>query len=575
MEETVPLASNIPGGAGSNSSRVQHRPTAAAAAAAAAASNASNDNNRTSSSPSSPSSRQRTGTTTQSQSQPSSSSSILTSISSPTFLISKLIIIISILLKIILYPIRKLSYSLFPIREYDGLSKDGVSDKAAQAFVNMFLMEFVTPRYGHMSQNGIIHSTRTHNIVDSDEQQQQQQHEHHERNNDRELLTTCPFTTKGYMNTIEQITLQHIQHEQSISNLSPSSSFIPTESPPPLLLIYLHSPFHSSTESFCASKLCSNRILKYLNSTSGMCCQNGKEEEHNTIHSSQHHQNQQLVCWGGSIHTADGKNVQSMMNVTAFPFLALVRVRPQSSNSGSGSSSSSSNSSTRSSNHNSQQQQQQQSPTRANLEIYLRLEGHKLSTISSNTLYTYISHSLHEYNTLQNEEISRLITRQEEIHLRNEQDREYRQALEEAQRLERLKEEEENRKIEEERARVEEESRIKKEKEDKLNEAKRILYLYGDDEPSANDTGEKCVRIRLMLPSGKKVERRFRGRDTIDTVKSFLILHFEEMGDKGGKIENFQLSSNYPKKALVDGSATLESEGLYPQAVIMVQDLDA
>ena len=79
-----------------------------------------------------------------------------------------------------------------------------------------------------------------------------------------------------------------------------------------------------------------------------------------------------------------------------------------------------------------------------------------------------------------------------------------------------------------------------------------------------------------MLPSGKKIERRFRGKETINTVKSFLVLHFNEMGDDDdGKIENFQLSSNYPRKALVDGDVTLESEGLCPQAVIMVQDMDA
>jgi hypothetical protein len=56
-------------------------------------------------------------------------------------------------------------------------------------------------------------------------------------------------------------------------------------------------------------------------------------------------------------------------------------------------------------------------------------------------------------------------------------------------------------------------------------------------------------------------------------MRAFLVLHFDENDDIG--IENFQLSMNYPKKSLVDGEKTLESEGLCPQAVIMVQDLDA
>ena len=542
MEEAVPLASNIAGQGSGNRSSVQqrNRPTSSAATTAPSASAASASTNNDGTNRTAPSSLS-TGTTTrrrQHQSQgsnsqqatsshaSSSSSSIISSLLSPTFLISKLIIIISILLKIILYPIRKISYTIFPLGEFDGLTRDGISDKAAQVFVNMFAKNYVLPRYGHL--NDATNQSRS----DDDD-----------GDNDNSLLTSCPFTNSGYLKSIEQITSQHSKHQQSISNISTSTTMFPTEAAPPLLLIYLHSPFHSSTPTFCHEKLCSNRILTYLNKS--------VNEE-------------QLVCWGGSIHTADGKNVQSLMNVTSFPFMALVRVRPQSTTNSNNNSSNSSDNTT--------------NPTRTNLEMYLRLEGHKLSTISTNTLYTYISRSIHEYHQSQNEEISRLIARQEEIHLRNEQDREYREALEEAQRLERQKEEEEHLRKEEERKKREELEKIKTEKEDRISEAKRILGLFGD-EPDGKNKDDNCVRLRLMIPSGQRIERRFRGKETIDTVKSFLILHFEEKssggGDDGNKIENFQLSSNYPKKALVDGSATLESEGLCPQAVIMVQDLDA
>lgn len=544
MEEAVPLASNIAGQGNGNRSSVQqrNRPTTTTTTSSSSATEATASTNNDGTNRTTPSSLS-TGTTTRrrqhhsqvsSNSQPatsshsSSSSSILSSLLSPTFLISKLIIIISILLKIILYPIRKLSYTIFPLGEYDGLSRDGISEKAAQAFVNMFLKNYVLPRYGHL--NNTTNQSRNDsngdaNIDDDDD--------------DSSLLTSCPFTNSGYLKSIEQITFQHSKHQQSISDITTTATMFPTEVAPPLLLIYLHSPFHSLTSTFCHEKLCSNRILTYLNKSV-------KEE--------------QLVCWGGSIHTADGKNVQSLMNVTSFPFMALVRVRPQST-----------------SNNNNNSSDNNTNPTRTNLEMYLRLEGHKLSTISTNTLYTYISRSIHEYHQSQNEEISRLIARQEEIHLRNEQDREYREALEEAQRLERRKEEEERLRKEEERKKMEELEKIKMEKENRISEARRILGLFGD-EPDGKNKDDNCVRLRLMLPSGQRIERRFRGKETIDTVKSFLILHFEEKssgGDDGNKIENFQLSSNYPKKALVDGSATLESEGLCPQAVIMVQDLDA
>jgi len=452
-----------------------------------------------------------------------------------------------------------------------------VADSAARSFVAAFLREYIIPIYGASAGasasagTSSIGSSSNSNISGGNGAGGNQIHEH-ERNdgdihinnntshgddndnnndNDKALLTKCPFKPTGYSNTIESITTKCTNHQESITNFSLALDQSSIPKPPPLMLIYLHSPFHQHTTSFCQSKLCSSRILKFLNRSVG---------------------DEELVCWGGSVHTADGKNVMSMMNVTAFPFLALVRVRPQSASSSSSSSAGAGSSATSSASANNNA-----NVTRANLEIYLRMEGHKLNTITPSTLYTYISRSISEYQQTQNEEISRTIARQEEINLRNQQDREYELALEEARRKEREKEEEEQRKREEEQKRIEEEERVRALEESRISEAERILYLHGD-EPDGSDKSEKCVRIRFMLPSGQRVERRFRGRETIDTVKSFLILYFEKDDGKKSdeyKIKNFQLSSNYPKKALVDGSATLESEGLCPQAVIMVQDLDA
>ena len=98
--------------------------------------------------------------------------------------------------------------------------------------------------------------------------------------------------------------------------------------------------------------------------------------------------------------------------------------------------------------------------------------------------------------------------------------------------------------------------------------------LLGKDTPDncSSDPSRSMARIRLMLPSGKRVERKFWGDDSVNVVRAFLILHFHE---NDIQMDNFQLSSNYPKKALVNGDATLEEEGLCPQSVIMVQDLDA
>ena len=547
MEETVPLASSNRG-SGKNS-QVQHRSTAANATSSSSSTTIGsnytpNDNNNNS------------NNNNDNGNHENRSRRHLSTYVSPMFLLNKSILFLIILMKIILYPIRKLSLYLFPLREFDGLTNIDVrnnsgdsnqltvADKAARQFVKMFQSRIIA------------------------------------RIDDRNAK--CPFTSRGYNQTIHSISNQITNHSQAITNLSSCSDdddagfmydFIP--SAPPLLLIYLHSPFNPSCVKFCQDVLTSNRILKFLNDAVGLMdnddCSNGGDDNNDNIDNDrngrfqqqqqqqQQEKHQDLVCWGGSIHTADGKYVEKIMNVTSYPFLALVRVRPQQSNNNNDNGNNANTSSTM---------------TKTNLEMYFRFEGPKLSTIHPNVLYTYISQSINEYNQQQSEEIAKAISRQQDINLRNEQDREYREALEEAQRREREKEEEERMKIEEEeRVRIEEE-KIVKEKEGRIVEARRVLGLYGD-EPNRENDDENCVRIRLMLPSGKKVERKFRGKETIDTIKSFLIVYFEDNKDTVEKIENFQLSSNYPRKVLVDGEATLESEGLCPQAVIMVQDLDA
>jgi hypothetical protein len=572
MEETVPLASNDR--SHGTSSHVQQRTSAAvpraspAAAAATAATRSSNDDG------------DESDNTRRRNHNHSSMAQFLSSLSSPTSIISKIFLVFTILLKIALYPIRKVSHMLFPLGDFDGFANGAATDQAAKAFCKMFLESFIQPKFGMNNSSSSLPSTSagTSNSSNGDNNSN--------GDDSMELLTSCPFINLGYSQTIEHIHNQANLHQQHMTNMTASSgatsngaSFYNDIPPaPPLLLIYLHSPFHSSTKEFCQDKLCSTRMLKYLNERSYSSNDYSHSHDNNIDYKSDestndnnNNNNKNLVCWGGSIHTADGKYVQNLFNVTAYPFLALVRARPQSN-------SSNSNNSSSSNNHN--QNDNAPNPTKTNLELYLRIEGHKLATIQTNSLYTCIDRSIAQYSQTQNEDISRIIARQEDINLRSEQDREYREALEEAQRLERQREEETRQReeaervlMEEERSKEEELNRAVKEKGEKLKEARSILELYGV-EPDGSDKSDNCVRIRLMLPSGQRVERRFRGKETIDTVKSFLLLHFEE-DELTNKIENFQLSSNYPKKALVNGSATLESEGLCPQAVIMVQDLDA
>jgi FAS-associated factor 2 len=351
---------------------------------------------------------------------------------------------------------------------------------------------------------------------------------HGDITSNEDFIDQCPFIENGYVDTIRDIASRGQLHQQN-ADLNP---------PPPLLLIYLHAPLHEKVPQFLNNVFCNPRIIslihRYKNSGA-------------------------LTCWGGSIHTADGAHARDTLQVTCFPFLALVRVEPDRHSS--------------SSTTNANQNDSANIRGSRNLELLFRMEGPALQSIQPNALFVHLSNALVKYEAILTEQTMRRLQRQEEVRLREEQDREYREALEADQRREREKQEQQRLKEEQERKIREEQERIAHEKQSRLENARRILNRNGEGEPSdGNDDSVVQARIRLVLPSGKRLERRFRGNDTIDVVRSFLILHFEE---NDIPIENFELSSNYPKKALTDGDKTLESEGLCPHAVIMVQDLDA
>lgn len=317
-----------------------------------------------------------------------------------------------------------------------------------------------------------------------------------------------PFVNKSYNQVIQQLASQ-----------VPGNSYNWNDGPrpPSLLLLYIHSPLHRNVPTFLKNVLCHTRILTLL-------------KEHKEL----------ITCWGGSIHTADGLNAMYSFQVTTFPFLALVRVHPNTTG---------------------------RNPPK--MDLLLRLEGVALQSTSVNSLYSYLNMSLLKYQTILSEQMMQRLQRQEEVRLREEQDREYREALEADRRREQEKENERQKKEDEERYQRESEERKAQERLERLEKARETLVMNGP-EPDIDEKG--CARIRLMLPSGQRVERRFRGMDTIHVIRAFLLLYFE---DNGIGIQNFQLNCNFPKKVLKDGDSTLEQEALCPQAVIMVQDLDA
>ena len=185
-------------------------------------------------------------------------------------------------------------------------------------------------------------------------------------------------------------------------------------------------------------------------------------------------------------------------------------------------------------------------------------------------LVACLSMSLYRYSAILNELEMRRLMREEEVRLRQEQDREYQEALLADQRRESEAERLQQEALAAQRAKEDEEHRQVRQKEQKLEEAKRMI----PPEPPSTTPRSEMTHIRFTLPSGTRIDRRFRSNDSIQIVRAFLFVYFNE---KNITIEKFSISTNYPKKTFTeeDNDLSLSEAGLVPQAVIMIQDLDA
>ncbi len=259
-----------------------------------------------------------------------------------------------------------------------------------------------------------------------------------------------------------------------------------------------------------------------------------------------------MVCFGASIHTADGQMVRDIMGVTSFPFMALLNVK----------------SSTRPSSGSA-------APSAGNgnvtMELLLRMEGPKLLTIPPAQITVYLNTTIIRHAEVLAAGEARRLQLEEEQQLREEQNREYQEALL-ADQMREIERREAAEREQREREEIEEAERLKRAKEEsRLADAKSRVESAGGEPPAG---AKGIASLRFTLPNGKRVDRRFCAADRIETIRAFLIVHFHEQAIE---MKNFSLSTSYPRKTFDenDDSLTLNEAGLTPQAVVMVQDLDS
>jgi len=240
--------------------------------------------------------------------------------------------------------------------------------------------------------------------------------------------------------------------------------------------------------------------------------------------------NPRVRPFGASVHTAQGTQLANLLQATSFPLVALLQLPLSASGS-----SSNSNSST----------------TSSSMNLLIRAQGPSLLEWSTDGMAAHLDACLTRHEVQLAENLARRLEREQEAELRRQQDEEYRQALEA------------------DREREREVQRRQQEEEDAKNALQRAMDSI-PDEPAEGGT-----MVRFVLPSGTKLNRKFADDEKIGTLKSYLAVYFHEKSIEIGRIG---LSTSFPRKTYNDDDdddVTLQDAGLCPQAVLMVQDLDA
>jgi len=294
-----------------------------------------------------------------------------------------------------------------------------------------------------------------------------------------------------------------------------------------LLFLYLHCASHDDTDTFVRETLCHESMRNFL-------------REH-------------FEVWIGSIKHTEVYRLSIMLGVASFPFIALLA--PQGSASLYSSSAAPASS--------------------ASVAVVFRHTG----LISSEALLSQLLLRKETYEQIEGNLEAQRVAEQAEVEqartLREQQDQEYMESLlmdqgmkeaqeREAREMEELARQtrEAEAKAAEDRRRHEEEEARRKEEAELERQAKAATL---PPEPTAG--GPAAVNISIRLPTGKKVQRRFRDTDHLSTVHSF-VQSQEDMASLG---EQYNILSNFPRTIHSDPNVEIGSLKLGKQILFLVE----
>lgn len=276
-----------------------------------------------------------------------------------------------------------------------------------------------------------------------------------------------------------------------------------------LLFVYLHSPDHPDTPSFCEGTLCSQVMSEFVN--------------------------ENFVAWGGSIRASEGFKMSNSLKASRFPFCAVVMAA-----------------------------------TNQRIALLQQVEGPKSPEELLTMLQRVLEESAPVLvpARLEAEERRNNIRLREEqdaayqAALEADQARE-RQRREEQERLEREAAEAEKKQKEEEEAR-ERAAREAAEREAELIKLREEKSRLLGPEP---EKGPDVTQVLVRLPNGERKGRRFHCNATIQSLYDFVD------SSASLEIGSYTLVTNFPRVLYGPDklSLTLEQVGLHPQASLFVE----
>ncbi|CAN6713308.1 unnamed protein product [Malus baccata var. baccata] len=276
-----------------------------------------------------------------------------------------------------------------------------------------------------------------------------------------------------------------------------------------LLFVYLHSPDHLDTPSFCERTLCSEMLVDYIN--------------------------ENFVSWGGSIRASEGFKMSNSLKASRYPFCAVVMAA-----------------------------------TNQRIVLLQQVEGPKSPEEMLSILNRVVEESASVLGVARHEAEERRMNirlREEQdaayrAALEADQAREN-QRREEQERLEREAAEAERKRQEEEEAR-ERAAQEAAEKEAALARMRQEKALSLGAEP---EKGPDVTQVVVRFPTGQRKERRFHSTALIQNLYDFV----DSLGCQDA--ENYSLVSNFPRVVYGPEklSLSLKEAGLHPQASLFLE----